>query len=170
MRRRLFIEGLVLFQVVAFWGLASVAPAGQKEGMIIPDATVIITSDKATLDNKKRDALYSGKVKVVRGELIMTSDSLNVLFYDIGQGVKLVHAKGQVKIWWKDRYAEAEEGIYDDLAGTIVLSGAPKTWQNENVIKGDRIVYDLVKDTVIVDGGVETVLQIGSGFLRNTGQ
>lgn len=169
MRKRLFIEGLILFQVIAFLGLAKAAPLEQKQGRIVPDAPIIITSEKADLDNRKREAVYSGGVKVVRGELILTSDSLKVFFYDIGQGVKLIQANGQVKIWWKDRYAEAEEGTYNDQDQTIVLLGVPKTWQKENMIEGEKITYDLGKDKVVVEGGVETILQTGSGFLRDAG-
>jgi len=128
-----------------------------------PDTPITISSQKVDLTNQKREALYYGDVKVTRGDMTLTADTLKVLFRETDQGIQVIQALGHVKIWWKDRYAEAEEGIYDDHAQTILLTGSPKTWYDENVVKGERITYDLREDRVVVEGGVETIIQVAPG-------
>jgi lipopolysaccharide export system protein LptA len=128
------------------------------------ESPVTITSQKVDFSNKKQEAIYSGEVKVVKGEMTLTADTIKVLFLRADQGVKLIEAYGQVRIWWKDRYAEAEKGVYDDQNQTLILTGSPKTWQNENIVKGERISYDLAEDRVVVEGSVETVIQMESGL------
>jgi lipopolysaccharide transport protein LptA len=76
----------------------------------------------------------------------------------------LIQAEGRVKIWWKDRYAEAEKAVYNDQSKTLILMGSPKTWQDENMVKGDKISYNLEDDRVVVEGSVETVIKMDSGI------
>jgi lipopolysaccharide transport protein LptA len=128
------------------------------------ESPITITSQKVDFDNQKQEAIYSGEVKVVKGDITFTADTIRVLFREKDQSVKLIQADGRVRIWWKDRYAEAEKGVFDDQSQTLILTGSPKTWQNENMVKGDKISYNLVEDRVVVEGRVETVIQIDSGI------
>ncbi|MGA1844157.1 MAG: lipopolysaccharide transport periplasmic protein LptA [bacterium] len=128
-----------------------------------PDIPITISSQKVDLNNQKREALYYGDVKVTRADMTLTADTLKVLFRETDQGIHVIHARGHVKIWWKDRYAEAEEGIYDEHAQTILLTGFPKTWYDENMVRGESITYDLKEDKVVVEGGVETIIQVEPG-------
>ena len=167
MQKRLFIESLILFQILTFGCTLRAETLLKKAESESSDVPITITSQKVDFDNQKREAIYSGEVKVVKGEMTLRADRLKVLFRELDQGVKFIQASGHVKTWWKDRYAEAEEGLYDDLAQTIVLTGSPKTWQDENMLKGEKIIYDLAQDKVLVEGGVETILQVESGLLEN---
>jgi lipopolysaccharide transport protein LptA len=76
----------------------------------------------------------------------------------------MIQAEGKLRIWWKDRYAEAEKGVYDDQLKTLILSGSPKTWQDENMVKGDKITYNLEDERVVVEGSVETVIKMNPGI------
>ena len=164
MLRRLFIKSLILFQIVIFLGTVRADTLLQKVEGEASKSPVTITSQKVDFSNQKQEAIYSGEVKVVKGEMTLTADTIKVFFLGADQGVKLIEAYGRVRIWWKDRYAEAEKGIYDDQAQTLILTGSPKTWQNENIVKGERISYDLAEDRVVVEGSVETVIQMESGL------
>lgn len=154
----------MLFQIVTFFGSVRANTILQKVERRFPENPITITSQKVDFDNQKKEAIYSGEVKVVKGDITLTADTIKVLFGGADQGVKLIQADGRVRIWWKDRYAEAEKGVYDDQSQTLILTGSPKTWQNENMVKGDKISYDLVEDKVVVEGGVETIIQMELGL------
>lgn len=164
MLKQLFIKSLILFQIVTVFCSVKANTLLQKAEEEYKESPITITSQKVDFDNQKQEAIYSGKVKVVKGDIILTADTIRVLFRRKDQGVKLIQADGQVRIWWKDRYAEAEKGVYDDKSQTLTLTGFPKTWQNENMVKGDKISYDLVEDRIVVEGGVETIIQMEPGI------
>ena len=166
MQRRLLIEILIIFQVMTFWGWVQADTLLEKVDGESQKAPITITAKKVDFNNQKREATYSGEVKVIKGDMILKADMLKVFFRDLDQGVKRIQAHGQVKVWWHDRYAEAEEGIYDEQEQRIVLTGSPKSWQDENMLKGDKITYDLGEDKVVVEGGVETIIQIDKGSTR----
>ncbi len=163
MLKQLFINSLIFFQILTFFCSVNANTLLQKVEKESPKSPITITSQRVDFDNQKQEAIYSGEVRVVRGDIILTADKIRVLFRGENQSIKLIQADGQVKIWWKDRYAEAEKGIYDDQSQTLTLTGSPKTWQNESMLKGDKISYNLVEDRVVVEGSVETVIQMESG-------
>ena len=167
MLKQLFIKSIIFFQIIIFCCSANAGTLLQKVEKESSESPITITSQKVDFDNKKQEAIYSGEVKVIKGDITFTADTIRVLFWEKDQSVKLIQADGRVRIWWKDRYAEAEKGVYDDQTQTLILTGSPKTWQNENIVKGDRISYDMAEDRIMVEGGVETVIQVNSGL---TGQ
>lgn len=169
MQKRLFIiNGIILFQLILFFRLAKAQTRWREQEGALSDVPIVITSEKVDLDNQKREALYSGGVMAVKGEMILTADSLNVFFNKTGQGIEFIQAKGQVKIWWNDKYAEAEECKYDNKSAAIILSGSAKTWQGDNMLKGEKITYDLNNDKVLVEGDVETIFRLNSELLEKT--
>jgi len=155
MRKQLFINLLILFQVFFICCFLNSGSTKAQEG-----EKIVITSEMVDIDNKKKEAFYSGGVRVVKGEMTLSCNTLKVVFYEEGEGIKQIMAKGHVKFWWLDRYAEAEEGNYDDLTNTVVLFGDPKTWQGENLIKGEKIIYNMLEEKIVVEGGVETILNL----------
>ena len=164
MLKQLFIKSIILFYIVAFFGSAKANTFLKKVEKESLESPVTITSQKVDFDNQKQEAVYSGEVKVVKGDIILTADTIRVLFREKDQSVKLIQADGRVRIWWKDRYAEAEKGVYDDQLQTLILTGSPKTWQDENMVKGDKISYNLTDDRVVVEGSVETVIKMDPGI------
>jgi len=150
---------------MAFWGWGRADTLLEKVDHKSQEAPITITAKKVDFNNQKREATYSGDVKAVKGEMTLKADMLKVFFRELDQGIKLIKASGHVRIWWKDRYAEAEEGLYDDQEQMIVLTGSPRSWQNENMLKGDKITFNLADDKVVIEGGVETVIQTEKGLL-----
>ncbi|MGA1840417.1 MAG: lipopolysaccharide transport periplasmic protein LptA [bacterium] len=164
MLKQLFIESIIFFHILTFFGSAKADTLLKKVEKESLESPITITSQKVDFDNQKQEAIYSGEVKVVKGDIILTADTIRVLFRGKDQSVKLIQADGRVRIWWKDRYAEAEKGIYDDQSQTLILTGSPKTWQDENMVKGDKISYNLADDRVVVEGSVETVIKMDPGI------
>lgn len=156
MRKPLFIKIISLINILFFCGFFQPeAVVGQKQ-----DTQIVISSERVDLDNQKKEALYYGGVKVVKGDMVILSDNLRVVFQEKGEGVREIEAKGMVKFFWQERRAEAEEALYNAENHTLILSGSPKIWHGENMLQGESIVYELDDDKVFIRGGVKTTLFI----------
>jgi len=141
--------------------------------------------------DKKKEATFSGNVKVVQGDTTMTSKSL-VVFYDGGaqagsQGgakpskaaaaatpgpegssaIRRMEARGDVKVTQKDQVVTGETAIYDTKTNMITMQGGVVLTQCKNVMRGDRLTVDMTTGVSRVESdgrGVQVLLpQTSSG-------
>jgi lipopolysaccharide export system protein LptA len=118
-----------------------------------------IQIDAASLEmiDKKKQATFSGGVKVVQGDTTMKSNIL-VAFYDNagkapiksatpGPGgsssIRRLEAKGNVVVTQKDQVVTGEKAVFDTKANSIAMSGGVVLTQCNNVMRGDRLVVDM---------------------------
>ena len=122
--------------------------------------------------DKKKEATFSGNVKVVQGDTTMTSKTL-VVFYDSapapaapaaagkakaakaapmqaatpGPGgsssIKRLEAKGNVVVTQKDQVVTGETAIFDTKTNLITMLGGIVLTQGKNVLRGDRLLVDM---------------------------
>jgi lipopolysaccharide export system protein LptA len=122
--------------------------------------------------DKKKEATFSGNVKVVQGDTTMTSKSL-VVFYDSGpaapatpapaapkgsksgsmqsatpgpggsSSIRRLEAKGSVVVTQKDQVVTGETAIFDTRANLITMVGGVVLTQCKNVLRGDRLKVDM---------------------------
>jgi len=133
-----------------------------------------IQIDAATLEmrDKKKEATFSGNVKVVQGDTTMTSKTL-VVFYEqtpapaaappanakaaaksapmqsttAGPGgsssIKRLEARGNVVVTQKDQVVTGETAVFDTKANLITMLGGVVLTQCKNVLRGDRLLVDM---------------------------
>jgi lipopolysaccharide export system protein LptA len=130
-----------------------------------------IQIEAASLEMRdKKEATFSGNVKVVQGDTTMTSKSL-VVFYDQsspsapapasqkatkgapmqsaspGPGgsssIKRLEARGSVVVTQKDQVVTGETAVFDTKANMITMLGGVVLTQCKNVLKGDRLMVDM---------------------------
>jgi lipopolysaccharide export system protein LptA len=154
-----------------------------------------IQIEAATLEmrDKKKEATFSGNVKVVQGDTTMTSKTL-VVFYESSSGqeappskakgaksapmqsaqpgpggsssIKRLEAKGNVVVTQKDQVVTGETAIFDTKANLITMLGGVVLTQCKNVLRGDRLLVDMTTGVSRVesDGGrVQALIQQGQG-------
>jgi lipopolysaccharide export system protein LptA len=120
--------------------------------------------------DKKKEATFSGNVKVVQGDTTMTSKIL-VVFYDSstaaaapagnaksaksapipaatpGPGgsssIRRLEAKGSVVVTQKDQVVTGETAVFDTKANLITMLGGVVLTQCKNVLRGDRLLVDM---------------------------
>ena len=121
--------------------------------------------------DKKKEATFSGNVKVVQGDTTMTSKTL-VVFYDSGpdqatsppatakgaksatmqsatpgpggsSSIRRLEAKGSVAVTQKDQVVTGETAIFDTRANLITMLGGVVLTQCRNVMRGDRLKVDM---------------------------
>lgn len=147
---------------------------GQQQGQ--GDQPIQIDAKSLEVHDQKKQATFTGSVKVVQGDTTLTCDTL-VVFYgqELGiggdkpvvtaqartqtaaagppdaQSIRRIEAHGDVTVLSKDQTASGDLGVYDVLAKTITLTGNVVVTQGKNVIHGGRVVVNTVTGNAHVE-------------------
>lgn len=125
-----------------------------------------IQADRLEVDQEQQLAIFSGNVDAVQGELSLRADRLRVFYTDEGerqaaanaggndQGIRRIEAEGNVLLTQPGETAEGDAGVYDPIAGTLILRGNVVLTRGQNVIRGARLDSNL-------DSGVSVVTAAG---------
>jgi lipopolysaccharide export system protein LptA len=133
------------------------------------DQPIQIEAASLEMRDKKKEATFSGNVKVVQGDTTMTSKIL-VVYYDSstpaapagntksaksapipaatpGPGgsssIRKLEAKGSVVVTQKDQVVTGETAVFDTKANLITMLGGVVLTQCKNVLRGDRLLVDM---------------------------
>jgi len=134
------------------------------------DQPIQIEAASLEMRDKKKEATFTGNVKVIQGDTTMTSKVL-VVFYESkdpnaapanskaaansapmqsatpGPGgtssIKRLEAKGNVIVTQKDQVVTGELAVFDTKTNLITMSGGVVLTQCQNVLKGDRLLVDM---------------------------
>ncbi len=123
------------------------------------DQPIRITADRLEADNKTRDIVFSGSVKAVQDDVVITCRTMTVTYSgESAQGeenrsITHIRAKGDVVITQKARRITGQEAEYLQKERKIVVSGDPRATEGQNVIKGNRIIYFIDEDRSIIESG-----------------
>jgi lipopolysaccharide export system protein LptA len=142
-----------------------------------------IQIDAASLEvrDKKKEAVFSGNVKVTQGDTTMSSKTL-VVFYDQSESpppqqqpkkgakaapgapmqqsqpgptgsssIKRLEARGNVVVTQKDQVVTGDLAIFDTKANLMTMTGGVVLTQCRNVMKGDRLLVDMTSGTSRVE-------------------
>jgi lipopolysaccharide export system protein LptA len=177
------IAGALCAVVFAFAAMAGDAARAQSTVSGVPNAMqgfsqnrdqpIQIEAAALEMRDKKKEATFSGNVKVVQGDTTMTSKTL-VVFYEQtaaappatpaptkgakaapaplpaatpGPGgssnIRRLEAKGSVVVTQKDQVVTGETAIFDTKANLITMTGGVVLTQCKNVLRGDRLLVDM---------------------------
>lgn len=121
-----------------------------------------IQADRLEVDQERQLAIFSGNVDAVQGELSLRADRLRVFYTDEGerqaaanvggndQGIRRIEAEGSVLLTQPGETAEGDAGVYDPIAGTLVLRGNVVLTRGQNVIRGARLDSNLESGVSVV--------------------
>jgi lipopolysaccharide export system protein LptA len=156
------------------------------------DQPIQIEAASLEMRDKKKEATFSGDVKVVQGDTTMTSKAL-VVFYDQnnapapaanskaaksapiqaatpGPGgsssIRRLEAKGSVVVTQKDQIVTGEIAIFDTKANQVTMQGGVVLTQGQNVLRGDRLVVDMTTGVSRVESDNGRV----QGLFQSSGQ
>jgi lipopolysaccharide export system protein LptA len=144
--------------------------------------------------DKKKEATFSGNVKVVQGDTTLTSKTL-VVFYDAtpapaaapagnakaaksapiqsstpGPGgsssIRRLEAKGNVVVTQKDQVVTGETAVFDTRSNLITMLGGIVLTQGKNVLRGDRLMVDMTTGVSRVESDSGRV----QGLFQSSGQ
>ncbi len=95
-------------------------------------------ADKLTYEKDR--IVYTGNVKLTKGNAILTADKV-VVYIDEKGKPKRAQAEGNVKYVEGDRRAHATSVEYDFQNDVIKLFGNAKVEDNKNFVEADEIIY-----------------------------
>jgi lipopolysaccharide export system protein LptA len=158
------------------------------------DQPIQIEAAELEMRDKKKEATFSGNVKVVQGDTTMTSKKL-VVFYDStpapatpppanskaaksapiqsatpGPGgsssIKRLEARGSVVVTQKDQVVTGETAVFDTKTNLITMLGGIVLTQGKNVLRGDRLMVDMTTGVSRVESDTGRV----QGLFQSSGQ
>jgi lipopolysaccharide export system protein LptA len=132
------------------------------------DQPIQIEAASLEVRDKKKEATFTGNVKVVQGDTTMTSKIL-VVFYDQeaagapgsakaapkpaigtatpgpggGSSIRRLEAKGNVVVTQKDQVVTGDTAVFDTKTNLVTMRGGVVLTQGKNVLRGDRLVVDM---------------------------
>ena len=134
------------------------------------DQPIQIGAASLEMRDKKKEATFSGNVKVVQGDTTMTSKTLVVFYENSGQSaqqpanakaakaapmqaatpgpsgsssIKRLEARGNVVVTQKDQVVTGETAVFDTKTNLITMLGRVVLTQCKNVLRGDRLLVDM---------------------------
>jgi lipopolysaccharide export system protein LptA len=158
------------------------------------DQPIQIEAASLEMIDKKKEATFTGNVKVVQGDTTMKSKIL-VVFYDSagsnapagaaapaapakppiksatpGPGgsssIRRLEAKGNVIVTQKDQVVTGETAVFDTKTNLVTMLGGVVLTQGKNVLRGDRLVVDMTTGVSRVESDSGRV----QGLFQSSGQ
>jgi lipopolysaccharide export system protein LptA len=131
------------------------------------DQPIQIEAASLEMVDKKKEATFSGNVKVVQGDTTMQSKSL-VVFYDSSNGadkgkpapkktamksaapgpggsssIRRLEARGDVVVTQKEQVVTGDLAVFDTRSNLITMKGNVVLTQCKNVLRGDRLLVNM---------------------------
>jgi lipopolysaccharide export system protein LptA len=159
------------------------------------DQPIQIEAAALEMIDKKKEATFSGNVKVVQGDTTMTSKKL-VVFYDSAQSagaapastqksaaksaplqsstpgpggsssIRRLEARGSVVVTQKDQVVTGETAVFETKTNLISMVGGVVLTQGKNVLRGDRLMVDMTTGVSRVESDTGRV----QGLFQSSGQ
>ena len=158
--------GLAAFALVV--GLTAFTPGYAEEGDGPKKQDPIrITADKLVTDNAKRSAQFSGNVKAVQGNTVITADRLSIFYTSAGgsspaapgSNIERLKAEGNVRIEFDNKVAVSNQAVYIIAERKLVLSGpGSKVVSGQDEISGSKITFFRDDGRVKMEGGVNAII------------
>jgi lipopolysaccharide export system protein LptA len=155
------------------------------------DQPIQIEAAALEMRDKKKEATFSGNVKVVQGDTTMTSKTL-VVYYEGGSSpadgkakapartamksaapgpsgassIKRLEARGSVVVTQKDQVVTGETAVFDTKTNLVTMLGGVVLTQGKNVLRGDRLIVDMTTGVSRVESKNGRV----QGLFQSSGQ
>ncbi len=152
--------GLAVFALIV--GSTALAPVLAEESDQLKKRDPIrITADKLVTDNAKRSAQFSGNVKAVQGNTVITADRLSIFYTSDGgssaaapgSNIERLKAEGNVRIEFDNKVAVSNQAVYIIAERKLVLSGpGSKVVSGQDEISGSKITFFRDDGRVTLEG------------------
>jgi len=143
-------RGVALAAAAVLWMVLGLAAGSFAADDQIP---VRITADKMTYSDEGRSVTFEGQVKIVRGDLTITSRQLSATFVKEPMGaedlakqaerIKEIVATGNVRLDYQGRKGTCGRMVYDVDNGILRMEQQPKLTEGRNVVEGEVIKFYL---------------------------
>lgn len=120
---------------------------------------VEITAENLAVDQASGEAVFTGNVIIVQGEMRLSAERVLVVYREEPRGIARVEATGGVVLISGADAAESESANYDVDDGTIVMTGNVLVAQGPSALTADKMTVQMESGTAEMSGRVRTVIQ-----------
>lgn len=123
-----------------------------------------ITSDELEYLKTEQQAIFSGNVRAVQGELDVRSDAM-LVYYDskkdqigkVKNTISRLETNGNVQLITPKETAKSDYGVFNVDENVITLTGKVVLNSGKNMVKGDKFVYNVATgQSKIISGTQES--------------
>ncbi|MEK6776104.1 MAG: lipopolysaccharide transport periplasmic protein LptA [bacterium] len=140
---------VVLFFCSGLFNDVTAEEVHEQDGENLP---ITVTSDRMEGDFKSGVIVFIGGVKVIRGEMVMHADKVDVQTANSGQDVERIIAQGNARVISGTRSSISDRVEYVQAQDLLVLTGNAKVSDGNNTISGPLIRVYLKEDRAEVEG------------------
>jgi len=117
--------------------------------------TVTVQSDHLDIWENKQEALFTGKVHLVREDFELYCDSLRAFYLtgSAGSGIDHALATGNVRMIQGDKQGTSDSAVIDNRKQIVTLRGNAEMVQEGGRVSGETIVHNLSAKTTEVTQG-----------------
>ncbi len=144
--RRFILAGILLVSSTLVQSAAA-QESGEKKNL-----PITVTSDRMNGDFESGVITFMDHVKVVRGEMVLHADKVEVYPKDKGEDIERMVATGNVRVVHGSRASVSDRVEYVEEVGLLILTGHAKVVDGNNTITGPLIRVYLNEDRAEVEG------------------
>jgi|APIni6443716594_1056825.scaffolds.fasta_scaffold75382_2 lipopolysaccharide export system protein LptA len=125
---------------------------------------VDIEADRLDVNTKNGTAIFKGKVKAVKPDIIVKGDTLTLLYDQKSRKVTLLTVEGDVTILWQDKDATCSKAVYNLTNEVMVMTGNVVITRGQERLSGQKVTLDKKNDTQVVEGaGSRVKVRVNAG-------
>lgn len=129
------------------------------EGRPVPPSEfknpVNVKADRVEFHGKRQEVVWVGHVRAVRGATVLTCDRL-IAHITRAEEITRIECVGDVEATHGDMWARGERADFDNVRGTLVVTGSPQAKKGPNAMKGSRITVDVAAEKILVENAQTT--------------
>jgi lipopolysaccharide export system protein LptA len=127
---------------------------GEDIAALESDAPLDIRADRLEAFERdgRRQIRFEGQVEVVRSDVVLRSQRLEVIYPDGDSQPDRLVATGDVALTQGEREARCNRAVYHRGARRVECAGEAELKDGDDRVRGEMIAFDLDADTVVVKG------------------
>jgi lipopolysaccharide export system protein LptA len=114
---------------------------------------VDIEADQLDVNTKNGTAIFKGKAKATKADIVVKGDMLTIAYNTTTHKVNTLTSEGNAYIQWKDREATCTKAVYNLTDNIMVLTGDVVMTRGEERVTGQKVTVDMKNDRQVVEGG-----------------
>ena len=154
-----FLYPFILCLTLNLYALSAFAQQAQftlKGAKFDPDGAVTITSDTLSVSETEGMAIFEGNAKIIQGEIIFTSQRLQVTYNQETSEIQQLEAKGEVRFSNGVEEIDADHALYKEGIENLIMRGNVRVEQERFTITSDELDLNLATNDIDVSGNVKT--------------
>ncbi len=121
---------------------------------------VEMRADQLRVDTSTGETVFSGNAVLGQGDMRIAAPEIRIIYLPgDGNRIERLEASGGVTLVTASEAAEAQNAVYEVIAGTVAMRGGVILTQGANVLSGDRLNVNIRTGQGQMDGNVRTIIQ-----------